>query len=798
MRPQLLIPLLALLALPSGAEDAVNEAVVKETRAVYAATRKQDRDSAMQKLFSRSDLDFRSIKAGLVAGRYYRDPLVTAFGVRHSGKHLSLRLRGADSKERGFSLYVPKGYRAKTKIPVLFYLHHGASAPSPNAGATNVHSALARLKGFAEDYTVLVVAPYTSRGAEWWMPEGKRLVEWTLQMVKERYNIDEDRIALMGPQDGAESVWVLGQELPGTWSCLIPMSGNPYEVTAILRPLFLGTLDRMDVLMGVPGKLKGAFGEVKTMQILAGLAPMMKQGMRITTVLAPGSTGGFGYLERAAPQIMTWVREKKRKARANEVDVEHDGALRSLWLESHGVDMAGAVAAGLPTTRLVWTPPKKQATTPKIGISNLQRPKHWEVGVRIDHVGPRTPAMAERLLNGDIVLEVGGKPVNSAKEVVGAIKAQGEGEVRLLLVREIKADQLEGMRKRQAFYVKRAVERRRLRAEGKPIPDGFMDYAEEDDEEEEEDDDEGCTTIEMGGGNGGGDDEKGGADRDKTVMFAFERFVLPRRFEPMNIVRDDFGAIRVAGDRDEGVRVNVIPGSLAHRSGMRSGDLIVAVGSDGVKRAKDIRKFFETFKFEKEPEGERFIEFTVKRGKHGQSNQDEQTVRVSWEPVQAGRVDAKWSSKENSLNVIARYCKGFTVYFTDEQLAPGKEFHLFINKIPYRDLVDPASRPKYPPMRHGMSTDARDRLRELRLERSKVKGWEPDLKFMVKTALDWRDRSLVVGAKLSVDLTALKAGFGAARKKGHGKDNKRAARIRRAYEEFKAKDQGGTNRRGSR
>jgi len=797
MRLLLLVPLLALAALPVAAEDPVNEAVVKDTRAVYAATRKRDRDSAMQKLFSRSDLDFRSIKAGLIAGRYYRDPLVTAYGVRHSGKHLSLRLRGDDSKERGFSLYVPKAYKAKTKIAVLFYLHHGASARSPNAGATNVHSALARLKGFAEDYGVLIVAPYTSAGAEWWMPEGKRLVKWTLDKVKERYNIDEDRVALMGPQDGAEGVWTLGQEMPGTWSCLIPMSGNPYEVTAILRPLFLGTLDRMDVLMGLPGKLQGSLGDANTMQMLAGLAPMMKQGLRITTALAPRSTGGFGYLERVAPQVMTWVLTKKRKARADEVDIEHDGALRSLWLESHGVDMAGAVAGNLPTTRLVWAPPKKQAGSPKIGIGQLKRPKHWKVGIRIGHVGPRTPAMAERLLNGDIIVEVGKTPVNAPKEVADAIKAQVGGEVRLLLVREIKEDRLEGMQKQQAFYVKQAAERRRLRAAGKKVPDGFMDYVEEDDDEgDEEDDDEGCTTIDMGGGNAGGDGGKGGDgdDKAKTVMFAFERFVLPRLFEPMNIARADFGARRVAGDRGEGVRVGVIPGSLAHRSGMRGGDRIVAVGSDPVKSAKDIRKFFETFKFEKAPKGERFVEFTVKRGGHGQNGggggQTEQTVHVEWEPVQAGRVDAKWLKKESALFVVARYCKGFTVYFTDEQLKPGKDFHLFINSIPYRDLVDPASTPKYPRMRPGMSTDARDRLLDLRLARSKVKGWQPDLKFMVKTALDWRDRSLVVGAKLSVDLTALKAGFDAVRRKGHGHGNKRAERIRKAYEEFRAKDQG--------
>ncbi|MHC4958989.1 MAG: hypothetical protein ACYTGN_11505, partial [Planctomycetota bacterium] len=299
--------LLTLLALPAAAE---NEDVVKDTRAVYAALKQKDLESAKQKLFARDDLDWPSVRKGLMEGRYYRAPMSTNYGVRYSGKHMKMRLRGDDSKERGFTLWVPKSYNAKDKIPVLFYLHHNAFVPEPNHGAGLSLQFINRFKKAAEDHGVLVVAPYTSTGAEWWLPEGKRLVEWTLERVKEHYNIDENRIALMGAQDGAGGVWAIGQEMPGTWSCLMPMSGNHYSITAMVRPLYLGTLDRMDVMIGVTGKLKGRLGEIAAHQYLHNLKPMIDKGMRITTVVAPSSSGDFRYLPRVREDVLGWVKSK--------------------------------------------------------------------------------------------------------------------------------------------------------------------------------------------------------------------------------------------------------------------------------------------------------------------------------------------------------------------------------------------------------------------------------------------------------------------------------------------------------
>lgn len=785
MRTLLLLSLIALVARAD--DNTVNEGVVKDVRALLSAVKRKDIESAKQKLFARTDLDWLSVKEGLMTGRYYRAPLSTNYGTRHSGKHMRIRLTGRDGKERGFSLYVPKSYDAKSKIPVLFYLHHRSGLPNPSDGATVVHSAIVKFRDAAEEAGILFVAPYTSAGAQWWLPEGRRLVAWTLEQVKQRYNIDEDRVALVGVRDGAEGVWAIAQEMPGIWSCMIPMSGDPYEITGLVRPLYLGTLDRMDVFIGVPGRMRGTLGDKSAHQFLAALMPMINQGMRINTAIAPRSQGDFRYLVRVRDEIMSWVLTKKRKALANEVDIESENGngLRSLWLETHGVDPEGEVFHRLPTTRLIWNPPanEKQADQDKeppvrMGVEVDKKPKDREFGLGIKRATGATNR--EGVIAGDILVEVDGVTITKLEEVKAALKKFGfDDEVKIVVLREVKESELAGIRKRQALYMKMAVRRRELRAEGKPVPDDLLDRMEEEEdgeEDEDDDDDDGCTEIDMGG------DDEGKDESEKTFFVPLVRYLQLRRPEVGKLVRADFGATIDRGYKKHGVKLaHLYAGGHAARSGFKKGDIIVAVGSDTVARPRDINDFFRDFKFEKEEKGKRFAEFTVKRG------DNEQTVHVSWEPIVSSRVDVKWKKEEKILEVSCRHANRFTIYFTDEHIKPGEEFHLYINGVPYKDLVDPASRPDYAVIDVGTDPFVKEELRAMLQKRAKVKGWQPDIKWAVENALAQRDRSLIVGAKRTFDLTEMSRGFLSWKERVKKIKADRAVKIQKAYEEHKSK-----------
>ena len=165
------------------------------------------------------------------------------------------------------------------------------------------------------------------------------------------------------------------------------------------------------------------------------------------------------------------------------------------------------------------------------------------------------------------------------------------------------------------------------------------------------------------------------------------------------------------------------------------------------------------FKFEKEPAGTRGIDLTVKRKEGGENGQwSERTVRVSWEPVLSSRVDAKWNKKENTLNVWSLKASGFTLFFADDLIAPGKEFHLFINNVPYQDLADPKTTPDYPRVRPGSGPALADELYRMRRQRAKVEGWKPDIKWAIEKHLETWDRRLILGADTL--MTRLQEGSG--------------------------------------
>ena len=81
--------------------DGTNPEVVKAVRVMLSAKKAKDLEELKAKLLARTDLDWESVKKGLMTGPYYQQPMVTEFGVRHSGKHFGIRLRGKDGKEPG-------------------------------------------------------------------------------------------------------------------------------------------------------------------------------------------------------------------------------------------------------------------------------------------------------------------------------------------------------------------------------------------------------------------------------------------------------------------------------------------------------------------------------------------------------------------------------------------------------------------------------------------------------------------------------------------------------------------------
>jgi len=775
--------------------------VVKAVRAVLDTKKEEERDELKAALLKRPDLDWAALKKGCEEGPFFQKPLITAYGMRGSSKHFDLVWSGEDGTPRGFLLWVPKTYEAQP-TPLILYLHDSPQVPHVGQGGSRAEAAVSRFRDMCEEQGMFFVAPYTSRGAEWWTPQGRKLVEWTLRKVRQHYNIDDDRIGLLGSLGGGDSVWYLGQEMPGTWSVLMPMTGDPYEITAIIRPLFLATLDRMDILVGVPGKTSSTVGEKDANRFLADLKPMFGQRMRITTSVWPTAQSDFSYLEGIAGQIGAFVKEHKRKPYADEVDVEVEAGdgLRSLWLRNDGYDPDGDKAPGhfgFKSTLLKWSAPARKDPDKKLGVG-LQK-RDGVPGLVIN----ATPGEAKnaQIFPGDVLLEIDGQPVDKIEDVKAAIdKHDWNEEAHLLIARDIRESDLGRHERREERYRRYREKIAALRAEGKPIPAHLWDETAV--EEEDEPEDEGCGEEDEGGIVISGDDEEAGPEEKKKprahkevkkVVKLVERWVKIRR--PGGVfVRQDFGASYDPTFDKEGLKITgIYAGSLADRSGFKDGDVLVQIGDTQVKNIHDVEDFFATvddgkpFRFEDEPEGGNSIDFTIRRPtKEGHYEADRQ-ITVRWEKVKSSRVDARWDKRENTLYVLANNASGFTLYFTDDLIEPGKEFHLFINNVPYQDLVDPAGVPDYPKAHDNPA--AADELYRMRRKRAKVEGWQPDLAWALDEFLQHWDRRQVYGAKRTFDLTAMKEGFAKARERTKREDDF-PERVTQAYEEHRARTKG--------
>jgi len=790
MRITIALMLAGLLA--QAQETETNEEVVKAVRYVLSATKEKDRQKYYDELFARGDLDWPSVKKGLETGRYYQKPMSTEIGIRHSGKHMGIRLRGSDGNERGFSVYVPRGYTAEddARIPVIFYLHHNA-ADSVDQGASKADLAIRKFDELCERENVLFVAPYTGKGGEWWTEEGLRLIRWTLENVKERYNIDENRVGLLGTLDAGSAVWYVAQNMPGTWNVIMPMTGNPYSMTAMVEPVYIGTIDRMDVLMGVPGNFRNRLGDKNIQSYLDWLKPHFDKHMRITLSVHTSANSDAHYLDRIREQIVSFTIADARKRRplADEVDVEtsDEDGLRSLWLAAHGYDPDIKAPHRFPSTRLVWTAPKRKEPKKRLGIS-LSKPN-----LPIGQVITRTSLGAQRakIHNGDVLLEIDGTKITKDTNVAKLLEGKNwNDEVELLLAREVTEDELEGAQRqqRQIEQIRRKIAE--LKAQGKEIPADKTELLEDEpvDEggEEEEEEDDGESVIEFGDEGGDTKPKKTAEEREETQYFVFRRWIKILRPEDV-LIREDFGANwdRNYAGEPAGVRVaSVVPGSLADQSGLKAGDVIVHVLGRGIKKMADLREAFESWKFEKEPEGKRSLSMTIQRmGSDRQWREDAVTVR--WAVPKPYRVDAQWDRTENRVNVLARHASKFTIYLNDHFVEPGKPFHLFVNNVPYHDLISPETRPDYPkPRRGGFRGDQRYRMR---MKRARIEeGWKPDFKLAVDDALETRDRGLVVGAKLEIDLTRHKSGFEKSRREGEAPQKKKGEKLEEAYGKYKA------------
>ena len=164
-----------------------------------------------------------------------------------------------DGKTREFTWILPKRYSRTEPCGVLIFLHGAISQPAPGGGANEA----AMFSPGVQDLGLIVVGPSTYDRVEWGTPACRGLVHHTLDVLKQYFNVDEDRVFIAGDSDGGRGTYALIETETTFFAAAVPVIGSPGGVTryANLRnlPIFAinGETDSIFKIDGVRRAVEG-------------------------------------------------------------------------------------------------------------------------------------------------------------------------------------------------------------------------------------------------------------------------------------------------------------------------------------------------------------------------------------------------------------------------------------------------------------------------------------------------------------------------------------------------------------
>jgi poly(3-hydroxybutyrate) depolymerase len=239
-------------------------------------------------------------------------------GKKEAGKSTQGRIqkRTYDFKEAGkemeYALFVPSSYDKAKKAPLVVALHGLGSNPQQ----------ILRYRGLtdqAEKYGFVVVAPMGYNSSGWYGVKGPKSAKSkpenlgelsekdvmnVLALVRKEFNIDADRIYLMGHSMGGGGTWHLGLKYPDLWAGLAPIAPAIFRRAADVEkikhiPVILVQGDQ-DKLVPVAGARRWA-------------EAMKKHGMTYEYIEVEGG-GHVDIAFQNMPRIFEFFSKHRRKA----------------------------------------------------------------------------------------------------------------------------------------------------------------------------------------------------------------------------------------------------------------------------------------------------------------------------------------------------------------------------------------------------------------------------------------------------------------------------------------------------
>lgn len=173
----------------------------------------EEKEVALQAILAMAP-EFSEVFESLVAGRTYAADVPVG---QIQGVH-----QARDGTRFPYFIQVPESYDARRRYPVRVFLHGGVSraAWEPNEIWWSQPS---RLR--SEEY--IGVFPAAWREQRWWTSSQLENLRAVLGSVQRTYNMDENRVALIGVSDGGTGVYWVAFRDTTPWASFLPFIGHP-------------------------------------------------------------------------------------------------------------------------------------------------------------------------------------------------------------------------------------------------------------------------------------------------------------------------------------------------------------------------------------------------------------------------------------------------------------------------------------------------------------------------------------------------------------------------------------------
>jgi predicted esterase len=226
-------------------------------------------------------------------------------------------------------VYLPPNYDPSKKWPLVLYLH-GYNPDNPKY--VKWWAIDSRHHNRAEDYGVIYLIPH-GRGNTGYRGIGEQDVLRCIQMAKERFSIDEDRVLLSGESMGGGGTWHVGTRNPELFAAIAPVFGGwdyrvhmPDEEIEKLTPLerfqhdSWSSFAQTEALLTTPVFVN--HGDADHLVDVENSRYIIRQLQRWRYNIRYGEQPGGGHFDSDHwPAIMEWLLEQERVSHPREVRI---------------------------------------------------------------------------------------------------------------------------------------------------------------------------------------------------------------------------------------------------------------------------------------------------------------------------------------------------------------------------------------------------------------------------------------------------------------------------------------------